>query len=204
VASREDLLAALRRNAPREVPLPDLSALGVSFPDPAAHYQVALAAVGGTCLRVADVAAADRALRGLDAWRSARRTVSLVAGVGEAPEPGVGDRRVDLSALRAPRDLEGLDFAVLAGELAVAENGAVWVDAARLPERALFVITEHLALVVPAGEVVSDLHQAYARLGARPAEYGLFIAGPSKTADIEQALVIGAQGARSCTVLLVG
>ena len=51
---------------------------------------------------------------------------------------------------------------------------------------------------------VSDMHAAYARLAERPIGYGMFIAGPSKTADIEQALVIGAHGPRSCTVLLVG
>jgi L-lactate dehydrogenase complex protein LldG len=197
VGTREDLLAALRRNAPREVPLPDLSALGARFADPAARYVEALAAVGGTCLRVADLAAADRALRELAPWREARRTVSLV--------PGVGEGNVDLAAVRAPRDLEGLDVAILPGELAVAENGAVWLAAAELPQRALFVITEHLVLVVEAAAVVNDMHEAYARLAARPAAaYGVFVAGPSKTADIEQALVIGAQGARSCTVLLVG
>jgi L-lactate dehydrogenase complex protein LldG len=196
VASREDLIAALRRNAPREVPLPDLSALGVKYADPAAQVVEAVKAVGGTCLRVPDLAGADRALRELEAWRGAKRTVSLV--------PGVGEGNVDLPALRAPRDLEGLDFAVLPGELAVAENGAVWLDAAKLPERAVFVITEHLALVVQAATVVNDMHEAYASLASRPVAYGTFIAGPSKTADIEQALVIGAQGARSCTVLLVG
>jgi L-lactate dehydrogenase complex protein LldG len=59
-------------------------------------------------------------------------------------------------------------------------------------------------LVVDAREVVNDMHEAYARLEPREVGYGLFISGPSKTADIEQALVIGAQGARSCTVFLVG
>ena len=33
--------------------------------------------------------------------------------------------------------------------------------------------------------------------------FGTFISGPSKTADIEQALVIGAQAARGVTVVLV-
>ncbi|HET9593944.1 MAG TPA: LUD domain-containing protein, partial [Anaeromyxobacteraceae bacterium] len=92
----------------------------------------------------------------------------------------------------------------LPGAFAVAETGAVWLDGASLPHRGIFVITQHLALVVPASEIVNDMHEAYAHLRFDGPGFGLFIAGPSKTADIEQALVIGAQGARSCTVLLVG
>jgi L-lactate dehydrogenase complex protein LldG len=147
-------------------------------------------------MRVADMAAAQRALAELPVYRDARRTVSLVAGLG----PG----NVDLGAVSDPHQLEGLDVAILDGEFAVAENGAVWIDGAKLPHRALFVITEHLVLVVPARELVSDMHKAYTRLAAQPPGYGVFISGPSKTADIEQSLVIGAQGARSCTVFLVG
>ena len=196
MAAREEMLAALRHNAPREVPLPDPSRLGVQFPDPVRQYVESLRSVGGACLLAADRAAAQRAVADLPVYRGARRIVSLV--------PWVGQGNVDLAALADPHDLEGVDVAVLPGELAVAENGAVWVDGRSLPHRAVFVIAEHLVLVAEARQVVNDMHEAYARLAAREVGYGLFISGPSKTADIEQALVIGAQGARSCTVLLVG
>ncbi|WP_176065969.1 LutC/YkgG family protein [Anaeromyxobacter diazotrophicus] len=196
MTAREEMLAAMRRNAPRETPRPDLARLGVKFADPAAKFAESLQGVGGTCLRVPDLAVAGRAVAELPVRQAAKKVVSLVPEV----EPG----NLDLAAVKAPRELEGLDLTVLRGELAVAENGAVWVDAQLLPHRAIFVIAEHLVLVVDAAGVVNDLHEAYARLAGRPAAYGLFISGPSKTADIEQALVIGAQGARSCTVLLVG
>jgi len=190
MAARDDLLAALRRAAPtEEIPLPDLSKLGTRFDDPAAQLVRAVESVGGTCVRVPDRAAAGRAL----AERGARRIVSLV--------PEVMPGNVDLAAIADPHDLEGVDLAVLPGEFAVAENGAVWVDAAALPHRAIFVIAEHLVLVVTG--IVNDMHAAYAMLADRPVGYGTFIAGPSKTADIEQALVIGAHGPRSCTVVLV-
>ena len=117
---------------------------------------------------------------------------------------GVGRSNVDLGTLSDPRELDGLELAIIPGVFAVAENGAVWVDDAVLPQRAIFVITEHLVLVVNATHVVSDMHRAYELLAARPVAYGVFISGPSKTADIEQALVIGAQGARSLAVLLIG
>jgi L-lactate dehydrogenase complex protein LldG len=196
VGAREDILAALRRNAPGETPPPDLSGLGVKFADPARQYAESLKSVGGACLVAPDMAAAQRALSELPVHRDAKRIATLV--------PGFGQVSSDLAALADPRDLEGIDLAILPGELAVAENGAVWVDGRVLPHRAIFVIAEHLVLVVDASQVVNDMHEAYARLAAREAGYGLFISGPSKTADIEQALVIGAQGARSCTVFLVG
>jgi L-lactate dehydrogenase complex protein LldG len=117
----------------------------------------------------------------------------------------VGTSTFDPAAVKDPHELEGLDLAVLEGAFGVAENGAVWIEGAGLPHHALVVIPEHLVVVVEAGALVADLQEAYARLelAARP-RWGLFLAGPSKTADIEQALVIGAHGARSATVLLIG
>jgi L-lactate dehydrogenase complex protein LldG len=156
-----------------------------------------VAAVGGTLLRATDLAAADTALAALPVRRNARRVVSLVAGMGSPTE--------DAAAVKDPHALEGLDLAILGGTVGVAENGAVWIEGRSLPHHALVVIPEHLVLVVEARALVPDLHAAYARLDlAGDPRFGLFVAGPSKTADIEQSLVIGAHGARSCTVFLIG
>lgn len=196
MASRDDVLAALRRRAPAPAAPPELGGLGVRFADPIAQLEQSMATVGGAFVRAGDVAAANLALDALPHAASAARVVSLV--------PGIGRPTVDLASVTDPRALADLDLAILPGELAVAENAAVWVDGRALAHRAVFVITNHLVLVVRAGDVVHHMHEAYERLAERSRGYGLFISGPSKTADIEQVLVIGAQGARTCTVLLVG
>jgi L-lactate dehydrogenase complex protein LldG len=200
VASRDDILAALRRNAPPAAAAPDLAGLGVVFADPIAQLAQSMAAVGGVCVQVADLAAATAAVAALPQAAAARKAVSLVPGVDP---PGAAEI-VDLAAVADPHELDDLDLAILPGRFAVAENAAVWVDGRTLPHRAVFVITDHLVLVVAASDVVHHMHQAYERLAGRPRDYGLFLSGPSKTADIEQVLVIGAQGARTCTLVLVG
>ena len=196
MASRDDILATLRRNAPPAVAAPDLTGLGVTFADPLAQLAQSVVTVGGACVRVADLAAAHDAVVALPQAAAAKKIVSLV--------PGVGAPNVDLAAVAEPRDLADLDLAILPGQLAVAENAAVWVDGTTLHHRAVCVITEHLVLVVHARDVVNHMHEAYEKLAGRPRGHGLFISGPSKTADIEQVLVVGAQGARTCTVVVVG
>jgi L-lactate dehydrogenase complex protein LldG len=197
MAAREEILAALRRAAVPGAPLPALDGVAATFPDLPARFAESVAAVGGALVRVPDLAAADAALRALPVHAAARSIASLVAGVG-APS-------LDVGAVADPHALDGLDLAVLRATLAVAENGACWIEGASLPHHALAVVPEHLAIVVDAAAIVPDLAAAYAALDlARRPRWGLFLAGPSKTADIEQSLVIGAHGARSATVLLVG
>jgi len=196
MTAREAILSALRRNAPAAVPPPDHPE-GMRFPDPVAQFLESVKAVGGASARVADAAALQAALSALPVWAEAKKTVSLV--------PGAGRSTLDLDAVDDPHQLEGVDVAVIAGTLGVAENGAVWVPGENLGRhRAIFVITEHLVLTVRAADVVSNMQEAYGRIRIERPGYGLFISGPSKTADIEQALVIGAHGARSCTVFVVG
>ena len=196
MSAREEILRALRAARAPAAPLPEPGP-GLRFADPASEFAAGVVAAGGVCHRVPDLAAVNRALPDLGCMRGAARVASLV--------PGVGSATVDLASVADPHALEGIDVAILPGELAVAENGAVWIDGARLgPNRAIFVLPQHLVVVVPAAGLVLDMHQAYERLWFDPPGFGLFLAGPSKTADIEQSLVIGAHGARSATVFLVG
>jgi L-lactate dehydrogenase complex protein LldG len=192
--SRRAILDALRRAAPPEVELPDVTLGGALPADPPKAFAEALAAVGGACVPVAaaELPAQVRALAG----RLGAKRVAVVA-------PAAGEGDVRLEALADPHEIEGTDLAVVPGVFGVAENGAIWVDTRDWAHRGVFVIAQHLAIVLPAAEIVADMHAAYARVSFDRPGFQLFIAGPSKTADIEQSLVIGAHGARSCTVFLV-
>lgn len=95
----------------------------------------------------------------------------------------------------------GTAATMIRGRFGVAENGAVYVDAADPGQRADVVRAEHLVVVIPAAAIVATMHEAVRLIPAGSA-CGWFLSGPSKTADIEQALVIGAQGARLLTVVL--
>jgi L-lactate dehydrogenase complex protein LldG len=195
VSAREAILQALRRAAPAPVPAPPYPR-AVPQGEPVARFLESVKVVGGTGYRVPDLAALDAALNELPIWKG-KRTISLVPGAGRSTE--------DIRAVTDPRQLARLDAAAIAGELGVAENGAVWIPGGNLgPHRAIFVIPEHLVLVVRAAGVVDDMQAAYARIDLEHPGYGLFVSGPSKTADIEQSLVIGAHGPRSCAVFVVG
>lgn len=102
-----------------------------------------------------------------------------------------------------PRDFHDLKVVILPGQFGVVENGAVWLDDQVLPYRILPFIAEHLVVILNRKDLVGNMHDAYRKIENRSYGYGLFVAGPSKTADIEQSLVIGAHGARSFQVLFI-
>lgn len=106
---------------------------------------------------------------------------------------------------RFDKTLDGLSLADIEvleidGEFGVAENGAIWLTEEAMPHRVAPFICQHLVINVK--KIVPHMHAAYEELGKVKSGFGLFLAGPSKTADIEQSLVIGAHGARSLTVVI--
>ena len=115
--------------------------------------------------------------------------------------PGVSST-IDEALMVEPGALAGTAVAVVRGELGVAENGAIWVSDRVLPWRVLPFITRHLVIVVEARDLVGKMHQAYAAIDPEGLGFGVFISGPSKTGDIEQALVQGAHGPLGLTVIL--
>ena len=193
--SRQNILDQIRQHSLGPTDLPSLDGEWITYADPRRQFAEVLESVGGRCVVVEDASRIHRELQQLPAFQQARKIVSLV--------PAVAVSTVDFDGIDDPHTLDDVDFAIAAGQFAVAENAAVWVTGEGVKHRAIYFIAQHLALVVPATQIVDNLHQAYERLTFPTAGFGVFISGPSKTADIEQSLVIGAHGARSLTVFLV-
>lgn len=196
MASKEEILRSVRAHRPPPADLPDLARGWTTYADRRRQFAEVLGSVGGRCVFADGPGGANAALARLPQYAAAKKVVSLV--------PGVGRSTFDLEGVADPHELEDVDLAVLPGRFGVAENGAVWVTDAGVKHRAVYFIAQHLALVLPAGEILDNMHQAYERLRFAGAGFGAFISGPSKTADIEQALVIGAHGPRSLTVFCLG
>ena len=193
MSGRDDILRSLRGVAPFTAPLPDVTRLAaVRYPDIRDRFAKSVAEVGGRCVFVEGTL--ESALATIPEYAAARKVVSLV--------PGVGKANVDLASIGDPHHLADVDYCVLPAEVGVAENGACWIVDHGGPNRATAFLAQHLAVVVPQAALVHNLHEAYARIRIPSPGFSMWLSGPSKTADIEQALVIGAHGARSCTVLV--
>ncbi len=54
------------------------------------------------------------------------------------------------------------------------------------------LLHKSIVIVINENEIVNNMHEAYEKLSFEKAGFGVFILGSSKTADIEQSLVIGA------------
>ncbi len=193
--SKQLLLEKLRSQTLENKLLPEvIEGDWIRFEDPLAQFAETLKFVGGSCELLDSAQDLAGRLASFEQFRDAKRIFSTVPEV-----PG----NVDLDGVDDPHLLENLDFVVYPGEFAVAENGAIWLTDRNLKHRVVFFITQYLVLVVKRADIVQTMHEAYARAQPPRPGFGLFLSGPSKTADIEQSLVIGAHGCRELQVYIV-
>ncbi len=194
-SSRDAILNAIRNQTLEPTPLPTLEQSWIQFGDPTAQFETVLESVGGKCVRCGSLADVQSALENVTEFQTAVVRCSTVEGIGKPT--------MSIDEIDDPHALETVDFAVLRGQFAVAENGSVWVTDEGLRHRVPYFLSQHLALIVPSSEVIPNMHEAYKRVTFEERSFGCFVSGPSKTADIEQSLVIGAHGPRSHIVFLV-
>lgn len=192
MSSRDALLARLRAQPVPAEPLPRLDGDWIRYPDARARFREAVAEAAGTVVTVGIGTPLAEVIAELDVVREAERCCSLCSVVNGNIEPPL-----------EPHAYRDVDVTIVLAEFGVAENGALWIDDTAAPVRAGLFLAQHLVVLLPQGELVDNLHQAYERLGKTAGKrgFGCFISGPSKTADIEQALVVGAHGPRSLTVV---
>ena len=132
------------------------------------------------------------------AYPDAKIIASNLQGVTAQLNPDTVDEAQELAAA---------DVGVIQGDFGVAENACVWIPQT-MKEKAICFASEFLVILLDKKNIVNNMHEAYGRIEAskdyfQQYKFGTFISGPSKTADIESALVYGAQAARGVTIVLV-
>lgn len=195
-SSRRAILDRIRSRSLPDVELPTVERERlVQYPDLAGQFTTLAESIGATVTPIDRLEQVAEHLCAVESFSQAKQIASLVP---EAVESTMDVRQVD-----DPHALADLDWVVARGGFGVAENGAIWVDGATLPHRTMLFIPQHLALVICREEIVPHMHAAYASIGELEKGFGVFVAGPSKTADIEQSLVLGAHGCRTLTIFLL-
>ena len=189
---KEELLNKLRRNVVRQFDMPSKPVDGIVYSDVTNQFVEMSKTVGAKVLEVKSSDDLNSVIR--EAYPNAKIFASSINGIEADLNP---------DTIASAADLNGTDVGIIQGELGVAENGCVWLPQT-MKERAVCFISEELVILLDKDNIVSNMHEAYKRIQMPHYGYGVFISGPSKTADIEQALVMGAQAARGVTVILVG
>lgn len=167
-------------------------------------FSTSLKSVGGALL-TATPSVSEAIQAAIDMGRGPGRVVAsaaavpLLSGVSgwEAAKPTT-----------TPHEWADVDLAIIRAELACAENAALLVSSTSLPERALAFLAQRILVLVPRDRLLGGFMAAQAELARRLASgealhHATWMSGPSKTADIEQTLVIGAHGVCALAVMPV-
>ena len=207
---KEDFLNKLRQNTHVQYDMPDMEIEGIQYENTLQQFIDMTKSVGG---HVMEAEEGDDMLNEIVrmAYPEAKvfatnlpeiKLERLQAFAGDAAKAQEIELRNPDTVAEA-NDLNGTDVGIVRGQVGVAENGCIWIPQT-MKEKAVLFISEYLVIILKKEDVVNNMHEAYARIEMDPKyNFGTFISGPSKTADIEQALVMGAQAARGVTVVLV-
>jgi len=191
MSAREKILNAIKVNKPALVGLPAMDLQQVSsYDDLVAKFTTTLEGIGGRVLHLNNIGELES-------------IINDEVQTGKLVYNAMHDISGKLNSTLSATALEPVHKAFIKAGIGIAENGSVWVKESQMVNRLLPFICQHLVIVLEKDKLVSTMHHAYQQINSFEEGFGLFIAGPSKTADIEQSLVIGAHGARSLVVYLL-
>ena len=193
MTSKEKILKNIKdNNIVKNVKLPSYENFGIKFDNKYETFSTMLESVGGKAL-VIQKDELDTTIKAL--YPDEKQIASNVdfCSIGNFNANDFDDAH----------DLKDIDLAIVKGNFAVAENGAIWMKNEDNRHRALYFIAQNIVIVIDEKELLNNMHEAYEKISFEDKGYGVFISGPSKTADIEQSLVIGAHGPKSGYVIFI-
>lgn len=193
MTSRDQILQSIRTNNKAvDTELPSYSNFGLTFEDKHEQFSTMLESVGGKALFIKEEEL-DKTIK------SIYPDEKIIASNVEACTLANFDANSEDDAHK----LKDIDLAIVKGEFAVSENGAVWLKNSENRHRSLYFIAQNIVIVVKKDAILNNMHEAYKLINFENPSYGVFVSGPSKTADIEQSLVIGAHGPKSGYIIFV-
>lgn len=191
---REAILNSIKKNKPELVNLPNIDIqLFDEEIDLVETFKNNVQLVGGSVAEINQINNLDAEIK--------KRYPNAKNIVTHLPESNLGTWTITNET--TPHSLKHIDLTIIKGEFGISENGAIWISENQFPIRVLPFITNDLVILLQKESLCLHMYNAYKKIFDRRRTFGLFISGPSKTADIEQCLVIGAQGAMNLTVILV-
>ena len=195
MSSREKILEAISINKPAliELPVIDIKSTSVLAADWVEQFTKTLESIGGKVILLSSI----------DVIKEEIQQAKIGGEYIVNTLPILGEVNNEINSTMEASLLETVDRAYIEGSMGVAENGSVWLYEHQIKNRLLPFICQHLVICLNVNKIVPNLHEAYKQIDVAKEGYGVFLAGPSKTADIEQSLVIGAHGARSLLVYLI-
>jgi L-lactate dehydrogenase complex protein LldG len=192
VSSKNAILDNIKRNIKEKHEMPAIKIEGIQYSDKIAQFIDISKGVGGNAVILKEGEDVNSLIKSL--YPDAKNIGSNVKGISIAT--------FSPDDVEDPHTLDGTDLGIIQGEVGVAENGCVWIPQ-NVRQKAIYFISEYLVILLNKKNIVNNMHEAYNQIKFSDTYgFGIFISGPSKTADIEQALVVGAHGAKGVTVIL--